>query len=61
MHAKAQAILVNLCAILLIGAMLLLTVKDLDRELHLKKFFGKLLPARSEQIEETAPVEGESK
>ena len=51
-HAQAQAILVNICAVLLIGAMLLLTFNDIDRTLHIKKFFGKVIPGQSEQVEE---------
>ena len=50
-HAKTQAVLVNVCAILLISAMLLLTFNDIDRKLHIKKFFGKLISGQPEQVE----------
>ncbi len=48
-NAKIQAILVNVCAILLIGAMLLITFNDVDRKLGIKKFFGKLSSGQTEQ------------
>jgi regulator of sigma E protease len=47
-NAKMQMILVNLCAVLLIFAMLLITFNDLDRRLHIKEFFGRLIPGQSE-------------
>lgn len=51
-HAQTQAILVNLCAILLITAMLLLTFNDIDRKLHIKRFVGNLFSDQTEQVEE---------
>ena len=50
-NAKAQAILVNACAILLIGAMLLLTVNDIDRKIQFKKFIGNLISGQIEEVE----------
>ena len=41
-NAKMQAILIQICAFLLIGAMLLITFNDIDRKLHIKEFFGNL-------------------
>ncbi len=52
-HAQTQAVLVNVCAILLIGAMLVLTFNDIDRKLKVKKLFGKLISGQTEQVEET--------
>lgn len=51
-NAKMQAVLVNICAILLIGAMLLITFNDIDRKLGIKKFFGELSSGQTEQVEE---------
>jgi regulator of sigma E protease len=53
-NARAQAVLVNACAILLIGAMLLLTFNDIDRKLKIKKFVGKMISGQTEQVEEPA-------
>ncbi|QHI70219.1 RIP metalloprotease RseP [Tichowtungia aerotolerans] len=58
-NAKAQAILVNACAILLIGAMLLLTVNDIDRKFQFKKFFSNLITGQAETVKDSAPAEGE--
>jgi len=41
-NAKMQAVLIQICAFLLIGAMLLITFNDIDRKLHIKEFFGNL-------------------
>jgi len=51
-HAKVQAVLVNIFATLLIVAMLLLSVKDVDRTFKVKEFFGKLFSAQTGQVEE---------
>jgi len=58
-NAKVQAVLINFCAILLIGAMLLVTFNDIDRKLHIKQFFGKFFPGQSEVLDEPVSVEGE--
>jgi len=58
-NAKVQAVLINFCAILLIGAMLLVTFNDIDRKFQFKKFFGKLISGQSEVLDEPAPAEGE--
>ncbi len=58
-NARMQAVLIQICAFLLIGAMLLITFNDIDRKLHIKEKFGKLLPGESEVLDEPAPVEGE--
>ena len=58
-NAKMQMILVNVCAILLIFAMLLITFNDIDRKLHIKDFFGKLIPGQSEVLDEPASTKGE--
>ncbi len=58
-NAKMQAVLINVCAMLLIFAMLLVTFNDIDRKLHIKKFFGSLVSGQTEQVEEPAPVEKE--
>ncbi len=47
-HAKVQAVLIHIFAVLLIGAMLLITFNDIDRELKIKKFFGRLLSGQTE-------------
>jgi regulator of sigma E protease len=47
-NAKMQAVLINVCAFLLIGAMLLVTFNDIDRKLNIKEFVGKLIPAQAE-------------
>ena len=51
-NAKVQAVLINLCAMLLIGAMLLVTFNDIDRKFQFKKFFGGLISGQTEQVEE---------
>jgi regulator of sigma E protease len=43
-NVKIQTALINFFAILLIGAMLLLSYKDIDRSFSIKKFFGRFLP-----------------
>lgn len=58
-NAKVQAVLINLFAILLIGAMLLVTVNDIDRKLDFKKFFGNRASDQTEQVEQPAPVDTE--
>lgn len=58
-HAKVQAVLINLCALLLIGAMVLVTFNDLDRRLHIKQFFGRLIPGQSQVLDEPVPSDGE--
>lgn len=57
-NAKVQAILINACAILLIGAMLLITFNDIDRKIQVKKFFRNLA-GQTEAIEDAAPADGE--
>jgi len=57
-NVKVQTALINFFAILLIGAMLILSAKDVDRTWHVKDFFGKLL-GRTEAVEKAAPAEGE--
>lgn len=47
-NVKVQAVLVNICAVLLIGAMLILSFNDVDRKFQIKKFFGRLFPAQTE-------------
>lgn len=51
-NVKIQTALINFFAVLLIGAMLLLSFKDVDRKFQVKKFFSRLLPGHTEQIEE---------
>ena len=41
-NVKVQAVLINVCAVLLIGAMIILSFNDIDRKFQIKKFFGKL-------------------
>ncbi len=41
-NLKVQTALINICGILLIGAMLILSFNDIDRKFQIKKFFGKL-------------------
>ncbi len=50
-NVKVQAALINICAVLLIGAMLMLSFNDIDRKFQIKKFFGKL-SGQTEQVEE---------
>jgi regulator of sigma E protease len=56
-NVKIQMALINFFAVLLIGAMLLLSAKDIDRSFSVKTFFGKFLQ-QTEAVEKTAPVEG---
>lgn len=46
-NAKVQVILINIFAVLLISAMLVLSVKDIDRQFNVKRFFTK--PAAQSQ------------
>lgn len=50
-NVKFQAALINICAVLLIGAMLLLSFNDMDRKFQIKKFFGRL-SGQTEQVKE---------
>ncbi len=47
-NAKMQAILIQICAFLLIGAMLLITFNDIDRKLHIKEKVGQLISKDAE-------------
>jgi regulator of sigma E protease len=58
-NARVQSVLVNICAVLLIGAMLLITFNDINRQFGVKKFFGKLFSGRIEAAAPSAPAEGE--
>lgn len=51
-NLKVQTALTNLFALLLIGAMLMLSFNDIDRKFQIKKFFGRLLSGQTEQVEE---------
>ncbi len=48
-NVKIQTVLINFFAVLLIGAMLILSFNDIDRKFQIKKFFGRLIPAQTEQ------------
>lgn len=48
-NVKIQTVLINFFAVLLIGAMLVLSFNDIDRKFQIKKFFGRLIPAQTEQ------------
>lgn len=50
-NVKIQTVLINFFAILLISAMLILSFKDVDRNWHVKDFFGKLFHSQTEQVE----------
>lgn len=50
-NVKMQMILINICAFLLIGAMLLVTFNDIDRKIDIRGFFGKFIPGQSEPVE----------
>ena len=50
-NVKVQAVLINVCAVLLIGAMIILSFNDIDRKFQIKKFFGKL-SGQTEQVKE---------
>ena len=54
-NVRIQTALINFFAILLIGAMLILSFKDIDRTFPVKKFFNRIFG----QTEQVAPVEGE--
>jgi regulator of sigma E protease len=47
-NVKIQTVLINFFAVLLIGAMLVLSFNDIDRKFQIKKFFGRLIPAQTE-------------
>lgn len=49
-NVKVQAVLINIFAVLLIGAMLILSFNDIDRKFQIKKFFGRLT-GQTEQVE----------
>ena len=49
-NVKIQTVLINFFAVLLIGAMLLITFNDVDRKFQIKKFFGRL-SGQTEQVE----------
>lgn len=57
-NVKVQTALINFFAVLLIGAMLILSFKDIDRTFSLKKVLGKLLD-RTEAVEPAVPSGGE--
>jgi len=48
-NVKIQTVLINFFAVLLIGTMLILSFNDIDRKFQIKKFFGRLIPAQTEQ------------
>ena len=48
-NVKIQTVLINFFAVLLIGAMLILSFNDMDRKFQIKKFFGRLIPTQTEQ------------
>jgi regulator of sigma E protease len=50
-NVKIQMALVNLCAVLLIGAMLILSFNDIDRKFQIRKFFSRLIPVPAGQVE----------
>ena len=50
-NLKVQMVLTNMFAVLLIGAMLILSFNDIDRKFQIKKFFGKL-SGQTEQVKE---------
>jgi regulator of sigma E protease len=49
-NVKIQTALINFFAVLLIGAMLILSFKDIDRKFQIKKFFTQEVPAQTETI-----------
>jgi regulator of sigma E protease len=51
-NVKVQTALINFFAILLIGAMLILSLKDADRSWHVKEFFGKVFHGQTDQAED---------
>ena len=51
LNVKVQTILINFFAVLLIGAMLILSFNDIDRKFQIKKFFSRLIPAQTEPAE----------
>ena len=50
-NVKIQTALINFFAVLLIGAMIILSFNDIDRKFQIKKFFGKL-SGQTEQVKE---------
>jgi len=50
-HAKVQMILINICAFLLIGAMLLVTFNDINRKIPIKDFLMKRWPGQAQPLE----------
>jgi regulator of sigma E protease len=56
-NVRVQTILINFFAVLLIGAMLLISLRDVDRNWHVRDFFAKFL-GRTEAVQ-SAPDEGE--
>ncbi|NOU36892.1 MAG: RIP metalloprotease RseP [Kiritimatiellaceae bacterium] len=50
-NVKVQMALINLCAVLLIGAILMISFNDIDRKFQVKKFFGRL-SGQTEQVKE---------
>jgi len=47
-NVKIQTILINFFAVLLIGAMLVLSFNDIDRKFQIKKFFSRVIPEQSQ-------------
>jgi regulator of sigma E protease len=47
-NVKIQTVLINFFAVLLIGAMLLITFNDIDRKFQIKKFFSRVIPEQSQ-------------
>ena len=58
-NVKFQTVLINLCAILLIGAMLMVTCNDIARKPAVKEFFNKHFSGQTESVQEVVPVGGE--
>jgi len=50
-NVKIQTVLINFFAVLLLGAMLILSFNDIDRKFQVKKFFGRL-SGQTEQVKE---------
>lgn len=50
-NVRVQTVLINLFAVLLIGAMLILSFNDMDRSFQIKKFFSRLISVPAEPIE----------
>lgn len=51
-NVKVQTALINFFAILLIGAMLILSFNDIDRKFQIKKFFNRVIPDQTQPVEE---------